>query len=86
MANRSRLRMPRSKCQVRYHLSHSRIGMVVEVSPLNSSTDVLWERHSIRCNQASVTMRLCPGVSRAEFAFLARPRATSRALDSLYFV
>jgi hypothetical protein len=29
-------------------------------------------------------MRLCPGVSRAEFALLARPRATSRAMDSLY--
>ena len=29
-------------------------------------------------------MRLCPGMSRAEFAFLARPRATSRARDSFY--
>jgi hypothetical protein len=40
-------------------------------------------RHSIRCNQASVTMRLCAGLSRAEFALLAHPRATSRATDSL---
>ncbi len=29
-------------------------------------------------------MRLCTGLSRAEFALLARPRATSRATDSLY--
>jgi hypothetical protein len=29
-------------------------------------------------------MRLCPGLYRAEFAFLARPRATSRAMNSLY--
>jgi hypothetical protein len=35
-------------------------------------------------DQASVTMRLCAGLSRAEFALLARPRATSRATDSLY--
>jgi hypothetical protein len=30
-------------------------------------------RHSLRCNQASVTMRLCAGQSRAEFALLAHP-------------
>jgi hypothetical protein len=29
-------------------------------------------------------MRLCTGLSRAEFALLARPRATSRATGSLY--
>src|ERR1700739_1376458 len=29
-------------------------------------------------------MRLCAGLSRVEFAPLARPRATSRATDSLY--
>jgi hypothetical protein len=29
-------------------------------------------------------MRLCAGLSRVEFALLARPRATSRATDSLY--
>jgi hypothetical protein len=41
-------------------------------------------RHSIRGDQAPVTMRLGTGLSRAEFALLARPRATSRATDSLY--
>ena len=41
-------------------------------------------RHSIRRNQASVTVRLCTGLSCAEFASLARSRATSRATDSLY--
>jgi hypothetical protein len=40
-------------------------------------------RHSIRGNQASVTMRLCAGLSRAEFALLAHPRAASRATDRL---
>jgi hypothetical protein len=35
-------------------------------------------------DQASVTMRLCAGLSCTEFALLARPRATSRATDSLY--
>jgi len=29
-------------------------------------------------------MRLCSGLSGAEFALLARPRATRRATDSLY--
>jgi hypothetical protein len=29
-------------------------------------------------------MRLCTGLSSAEFALLARPRATGRATDSLY--
>lgn len=40
-------------------------------------------QQSIRCNQASVTMRLGTGLSRAEFALLARSRATSGATDSL---
>ena len=51
---------------------------------LHSSTDVPSTRHSILSNQASVTVRLFTGVSRGEFAFLARPCATSRALDSLH--
>ena len=41
---------------------------------------------SIRRNQASVAMRLCTGMSHTEFAFLARPRATSLAVDSLYLL
>ena len=47
-----------------------------------------WEtpvaRHLIRCEQASVTMRLCAGLPRGEFALFARSRATSRATNSLY--
>ena len=41
-------------------------------------------QNSIHRNQASVAMRLGTGMSRTEFAFLARSRATSRARDSLY--
>ena len=41
-------------------------------------------RHSIRCKQSSIPMRLGTGLSRAEFTLLARLRATSRATDNLY--
>src|SRR5271169_38792 len=40
-------------------------------------------RHSIRCKQSSIPMRLCAGLSAGKFALLARPRATSRTTDSL---
>jgi len=43
-------------------------------------------RHSIRCKQSSVTMRLCSGLSRAELALLARPRSTRGASDGLYLL
>jgi len=41
-------------------------------------------RHSILGDQTPVTMRVGTGLSRVDFAPLARPRATSRATDSLY--
>ena len=50
----------------------------------SAGRSVLKETLNPRGDQASVTMRLCTGLSRAEFALLARPRTTSRATDRLY--
>ena len=45
---------------------------------------LLGQRCFVFCLQPPITMRLCTGLSRAEFTLLARLRATSRATDSLY--
>jgi hypothetical protein len=45
---------------------------------------LLGQRCFVFCLQSPITMRLCTGVSCAEFTLLARLRATGRATDSLY--
>jgi hypothetical protein len=53
-------------------------------APVGESMGVALVRGSILGNQPSVAMRFCAGLSRAEFALLARPSATSWTTDSLH--
>ena len=61
------------------HRSSEQVGLFEIIRLL-----MLPARQSILGDQTPVTMRVGTGLSRVDFAPLARPRATSRATDSLY--